>query len=138
MRRSLASVRTVVVKVGSTSLTDGHGALDDAQLASLAGQIAAARKNGVACVLVSSGAIAAGLPPLGFKRRPADIPTLQAAASVGQNLLVHAYQRAFARRKTQVGQVLLTQDDFVRRKSYVNARTTLQRSLELGVVPIVN
>jgi len=89
-------------------------------------------------VLVSSGAIAAGLDPLGMRRRPTDIPSLQAAASVGQGILMHAYQRAFARRKVKVGQVLLTQDDFIRRKGYVNARAALTRLLALGVVPIVN
>ncbi|MCA1832228.1 MAG: glutamate 5-kinase [Actinomycetota bacterium] len=136
--RSLSGVDTLVVKVGSTSLTNELGTLDPKQLGSLAGQIAAMRKKGAACVFVSSGAIAAGLSLLSLKRRPSDIPTLQAAASVGQGLLVHAYQRAFARRRVPVGQVLLTQDDFIRRKAYVNARNTLQRLLELGTVPIVN
>jgi glutamate 5-kinase len=136
--RALPAIKRLVVKVGSTSLTDEGGALDATQLASLAGQIAGLKKDGVACVLVSSGAIAAGLTPLALKRRPGDIPTLQAAASVGQGLLVHEYQRAFGRRGVHVGQVLLTQDDFVRRKAYVNARTTLDRLIDLGVVPIVN
>jgi glutamate 5-kinase len=136
--RRLPHIERLVIKVGSTSLTSAAGTLEPGQLSFLAGQIAAARKLGAASVLVSSGAIAAGLTPIGLKRRPADIPTLQAAASVGQGLLVHAYQRAFSRRRISVGQVLLTQDDFVRRKAYVNARNTLQRLLELGMVPIVN
>jgi glutamate 5-kinase len=136
--RDLSSVRRLVVKVGSSSLTAGDGTLDDAQVAALVTQMAAARKRGIAAVLVSSGAIAAGLPALGMRARPADIPSLQAAASVGQGLLVHAYQRHFARRKLSVGQVLLTQDDFIRRKGYLNARAALGRLFELGVVPIVN
>jgi len=132
------SVRRLVVKVGSSSLAGADGRLDDAQVRALAGELAAVRRNGVSVVLVSSGAIAAGLDPLGMRRRPSDIPSLQAAASVGQGLLMHAYQRAFARRRAPVGQVLLTQDDFIRRKGYLNAHHALERLLELGVVPIVN
>lgn len=138
MRRELAGARRVVVKIGSSSLTHRDGHLDDAQVRGLAGQLAAVRRKGVTTVLVSSGAIAAALDPLGMRRRPTDIATLQAAASVGQGILMHAYQRAFARRKIQVGQVLLTQDDFVRRKGYLNAHNALERLLELGVLPIVN
>ena len=138
MTRALPKVRRVVVKVGSTSLTGENGRLDDAQVRALAGQIGALRRKGMQCVLVSSGAIAAGLDPLALKRRPNDIPSLQAAASVGQGILMHAYQRAFAKRRVPVGQVLLTQDDFVRRKAYLNAHAALARLLDLGVVPIVN
>lgn len=130
--------RRVVVKVGSSSLTSRDGTIDQTQVASLVAQLAALRKRGSEVVFVSSGAIAAGLPSLALKRRPTDIATLQAAASVGQNLLVHSYQRLFARRRVPVGQVLLTQDDFIRRKGYLNARAALNRLLELGVVPIVN
>ncbi len=131
-------VRRLVVKVGSTGLTAADGSLDQRQISALVTQIAAARAGGRATVLVSSGAIAAGLGPLGLRRRPSDVPSLQAAASVGQGFLVHAYRIAFARRKLVAGQVLLTQDDFVHRKSYLNARTTLERLFELGAVPIVN
>ena len=136
--RDLPAVKRLVIKVGSTSLTGDDGVLDERQVSALASQIAAARQSGVSCVLVSSGAIAAGITPLGLKRRPGDMATLQAAASVGQGLLVHAYQRAFSRRNVVAAQVLLTQEDFVRRTAYVNARTTLQRLLDLGAVPIVN
>jgi glutamate 5-kinase len=135
--RDFSALRRVVVKVGSTSLT-AAGGLDDAQVRALAGELAALRRRGTAPVLVSSGAIAAGLEPLSLRRRPTDIPSLQAAASVGQGILMHAYQRAFARRKIPVGQVLLTQDDFVRRKGYLNAHHAIERLLELGAVPIVN
>ena len=137
-RRDLPAVRRLVVKVGSSSLTAAGGGLDEAQVSRLASEVSRVRRTGVAAVLVSSGAIAAGLSPLGLRRRPTDIPTLQAAASVGQGALMHAYQRAFARRRVKVGQVLLTQDDFVRRKGYVNANAALARLLSLGVVPIVN
>jgi glutamate 5-kinase len=137
-RREIAKVRSLVVKVGSSSLTAADGGLDEMQVRRLAAELGRIRRKGIACVLVSSGAIAAGLSPLGLKRRPTDIPSLQAAASVGQGVLMHAYQRAFARRKMKVGQVLLTQDDFIRRKGYLNARAALNRLLALGVVPIVN
>jgi len=136
--RELPPVRRIVVKVGSSSLTAPGGGLDEAQVSRLASEVSRVQRRGVSSVLVSSGAIAAGLAPLGLKRRPTDIPTLQAAASVGQGTLVHAYQRAFARRRVRVGQVLLTQDDFIRRKGYVNANAALSRLLALGVVPIVN
>lgn len=135
--RDVGRVRRVVVKVGSTSLT-ARGRLDDAQVRAIVGQLAAAKRTGVAPVLVSSGAIAAGLDPLAMRARPSDIPSLQAAAAVGQGILMHAYQRAFAARKMAAGQVLLTQDDFVRRKGYLNAHNALERLLALGVVPIVN
>ena len=137
-RRDLPPVRRLVVKIGSSSLTAADGGLDEAQVARLASEVSRVHRQGIATVLVSSGAIAAGIAPLGLKRRPTDIPTLQAAASVGQGTLMHAYQRAFARRRVKVGQVLLTQDDFVRRKGYVNANAALARLLALGVVPIVN
>lgn len=138
MTRAIRAPRRLVVKVGSSSLTGQRGRLDDEQVRALAGELAAVRRRGIEVVLVSSGAIAAGLDPLAMAKRPADIPSLQAAASVGQGILMHAYQRAFARRKIAVGQVLLTQDDFVRRKGYLNAHNALQRLLALGALPIIN
>jgi glutamate 5-kinase len=136
--RELPPIRRLVVKIGSSSLTAADGGLDEAQVSRLASEVSRVHRKGVLTVLVSSGAIAAGLSPLGLKRRPTDIPSLQAVASVGQGVLMHSYQRAFARRRVKVGQVLLTQDDFIRRKGYVNANAALARLLALGVVPIVN
>lgn len=131
--------RRIVVKIGSSSLTGADGRLDEARVRALASEVAAVKRTkGVLSVIVTSGAIAAGLDPLGFKRRPSDIPSLQAAASVGQGVLMHAYQRAFARSKLPVGQVLLTQGDFVHRESFVNAHHAMERLLGLGAVPIVN
>ena len=138
MTRALPPIDRLVIKVGTSSLADERGVLDDSQVRGLATEIAAARKAGMRPTLVSSGAIAAGLEPLGLKRRPTDIPSLQAAASVGQGILMHAYQRAFARRRIPVGQILLTQDDFVRRKSYLHAHNALERLLRMNAVPIVN
>jgi glutamate 5-kinase len=138
-RRDVAGARRLVVKVGSSSLTTpGGGSLDEARLVQLVDALAARRLAGQQVVLVSSGAIAAGIGPLGLVRRPGDLATQQAAASVGQGALVAAYQRAFGAHGLTVGQVLLTADDVTRRSHYTNARRTLDRLLELGIVPIVN
>jgi glutamate 5-kinase len=127
-----------VVKVGSSSLRGTDGRLDRAQVENLAEQVVAARAAGTQVVLVSSGAVAAGMGLLGFERRPLDLATLQAAAAVGQGELIQAYQRVLASHGLTSGQILLSQDDFVRRSRYLNARTTLRRLLELGALPIVN
>lgn len=137
-RSVIATARRLVVKVGSSSLTGPGGGLDTARLVALVNVLAARRKQGDAIVLVSSGAIAAGLGPLDLRRRPRDLATQQAAASVGQGALVAAYQHAFGAHGLTVGQVLLTADDVTRRSHYANARRTLDRLLELGVVPVVN
>jgi len=128
----------VVVKVGSSSLTSPDGHLDGDRVDALVAALASLRSEGREVVLVSSGAIAAGLGPLGVARRPRDLATLQAAASVGQGALVHRYAAAFATHGLRVGQVLLTAEDVVRRGHYLNARRTLDRLLALGVVPVVN
>lgn len=128
----------IVVKIGSSSLTTAGGGLDADRLDSLVDALAAARSRGDEVVLVSSGAIAAGLSPLGLSRRPRDLATQQAAASVGQGLLVARYAERFAHHGIVVGQVLLTADDVTRRSHYRNAFQTFARLLELGTVPIVN
>jgi glutamate 5-kinase len=141
MPRTRALVRSaarVVVKVGSSSLTHASGGLDDARVDALVDALGARLAAGVEIVLVSSGAIATGLPTLRLTRRPRDLATQQAAASVGQGLLLAHYSGAFARHDRTVGQVLLTAEDVTRRAHYRNAQRTLYRLLELGVVPIVN
>ncbi len=130
--------RLVVVKIGSSSLTTAAGGLDRSRVEALANMIAAVRAQHREVVLVSSGAIAAGLAPLGLKRRPNDLQTQQAAASVGQGLLIQAYADAFSSHGLTVGQVLLTVDDLMRRVHYRNAYNTLRTLLNLGAVPIVN
>ncbi|PWW25147.1 glutamate 5-kinase [Geodermatophilus normandii] len=137
-RPSVAGAGRVVVKVGSSSLTTLPGGLDAARLTALVEVLAAVRAQGREVVLVSSGAIAAGLAPLGVEGRPRDLATAQAAASVGQLRLVQTYADAFDRHGVTVGQVLLTADDLTRRGHYRNARQTLERLLTLGVIPIVN
>ena len=136
-REDIAGARRVVVKVGSSSLTT-DGRIDEGRIAELAGVLAGRVRRGRQAVLVSSGAIAAGLTPLRLARRPRDLATQQAAASVGQGLLVAVYAAAFARHGIQAGQILLTADDLMRRAHYRNAQRTLDRLLELGVLPVVN
>ena len=137
-RSEVAQARRVVVKVGSSSLTTAAGGIDPERVSRLVDVVAARRTTGVEVVLVSSGAIAAGLAPLGLKRRPRALATQQAAASVGQGLLVHRYTEELARHGVTTGQVLLTVDDVTRRSHYRNAHQTFAKLLELGVLPIVN
>ncbi len=138
VRRSIAQAQTIVVKVGSSSLTKPSGHLDPAKLDALVAALACARLQGARIVLVSSGAIAAGFGPLGFERRPADIATQQACASVGQGLLMARYEVSFSRFGIRVGQILITAEDTIRATQYHNAQRTLDRLLDLGVVPVVN
>lgn len=137
-RSVLRSAQRVVVKIGSSSITEPEGGLDLFRLQALVNAIARRWLDGTQVVLVSSGAIAAGMTPLGLKRRPKDLATQQAAASAGQGSLVAAYAHAFTMHSLNVGQVLLTADDMHRRSHYVNASRTLERLLELEVVPVVN
>jgi glutamate 5-kinase len=137
-RAQVAAARRIVVKVGSSSLTSLDGGIDPARLQAIVEVLAARRAAGSQVVLVSSGAIAAGLAPLGLTRRPRDLATQQAAASVGQLLLAEAYAAAFGKHGQPIGQVLLTADDMIRRAHYRNAQRTLERLLGLGVLPVVN
>ncbi|AZI58452.1 glutamate 5-kinase [Nakamurella antarctica] len=137
-RRAVAAAKVIVVKVGSSSLTTSAGGLDRARLDGLVDALAARQLAGSHVVLVSSGAIAAGLAPLGLRRRPKDLATQQASASVGQLLLIEQYAGSFSRFGLTVGQVLLTTDDVVRRSHYRNAQRTMSKLLQFGVVPVVN
>ncbi len=128
----------VVVKVGSNSLRASDGGLDEGVIVDLVAQLAKLVGGGTRTVLVSSGAVAAGLAPLRMRTRPPDLPGLQAAASVGQGLLLHRYQEAFATHGLACGQMLLMAGDMVDRRRYLNARNTFERLLELGAVPVVN
>ncbi len=137
-RPDIAAAPRVVVKVGSSSLTTEDGEIDHDRIAALAAALATRRQQNTQLVLVSSGAIASGLVPLGLTRRPRDLATQQAAASVGQGLLIARYTAAFAAHGIGTGQVLLSADDLMRRTHYRNAQRTLDRLLELGVLPVVN
>ncbi|MEU2717150.1 glutamate 5-kinase [Streptomyces sp. NPDC007205] len=138
-RQQVARARRIVVKVGSSSLTTAAGGLDADRVDALVDVLAKSRSGGEKeIVLVSSGAIAAGLAPLGLRRRPKDLARQQAAASVGQGLLVARYTASFARYGVRVGQVLLTSDDMSRRAHHRNASRTLDKLLAMGAFPIVN
>jgi glutamate 5-kinase len=130
--------RTVVVKVGSSSITNADGGVDPTAIENLCTQVAELRQLGHSVVVVSSGAIAAGWSALGGGPRPDDPATLQAVSAVGQSKLMRVYDDAFAARGLAARQVLLAPLDFIHRQQYLHARQTLSRLLELGVVPVVN
>ena len=135
---AIRDARRIVVKIGSSSITAPQGGIDNYRLQALSGLIAKRWLAGSQVILVSSGAIAAGMTPLGLTRRPKDLATQQAAASAGQGGLVAAYTTAFRLHGLNTGQVLLTADDMHRRSHYVNASRTLEKLLELEIVPIIN
>ena len=138
MRSSVRDASRLVVKVGSSSLTTPSGGFDHERVETLAAELSALHRGGRRVVLVTSGAIAAGIGPLGLGKRPNDLETQQAAAAVGQGLLVHQYTQAFARHGVLVAQLLLTVDDVLRGTTYRNALNTISRLFRLGVVPIIN
>ena len=138
-RAAIASAKRVVIKVGSSSLTGSAGAeLDPAAVQKIVDLAYTFKQRGAEVVVVSSGAIAAGLSPLGLKVRPRDLATQQAAASVGQGLLIAQYSEKFKAHGVISSQVLLTTEDVVRRSHYANAQQTLTKLLSLGVVPVIN
>ncbi|MEH6591302.1 MAG: glutamate 5-kinase [Halioglobus sp.] len=138
MREEITESRRWVIKVGSALLTDDGRGLDGAMISTLVAQLAALRQRGCEVVLVSSGAVAAGVVQLGWTSRPTALHDLQAAAAVGQMELVQSYQSQFNRHGLQTAQVLLGHDDVLARDRYLNARGTLKTLLGLGVIPIVN
>lgn len=128
----------VVVKIGSSTLTNASGAVDEEFISMLCEQVAELHAEGRPVVIVTSGAAAAGRERLGFTSRPSDIPSLQACAAAGQAALTEVYAKELAKRGIACGQVLLTRRDVVDREGYLNARNTLDRLLQLGAVPVVN
>lgn len=130
--------KVIVVKVGSSLVTNNGNGLDQVAIAEWAAQIAALVQQGKQVVLVSSGAVAEGMQRLGWKKRPVAVNELQAAAAVGQMGLVQMYERCFSQHQLHTAQVLLTHDDLADRKRYLNARTTLRTLLDLKVIPIIN
>lgn len=138
MRNAIRNARRLVVKVGSALVTNNGAGLDLSAIGDWARQIAALRTEGREIVLVSSGAIAAGMQRLGWTERPAETHALQAAAAVGQMGLAQAYESAFNEFGLHTAQLLLTHADLSDRLRYLNARSTLSTLLSLGVVPIIN
>ncbi|MGR2740431.1 glutamate 5-kinase [Billgrantia sp. Q4P2] len=137
-RDALRGARRVVVKIGSALLTNDGRGLDEAAIGGWVDQIAALHRQGIEVVLVSSGAVAAGMVRLGWQARPSAVHELQAAAAVGQNGLTQCYEHHFARHGLLTAQVLLTHDDLSNRKRYLNARSALRTLVDLRVVPVVN
>ena len=139
-RSDMPRAKRLVVKVGSSSLTSIENSLDELAIATISDVLAKKKKEhpSIELVFVSSGAIAAGLAPLGLSRRPKDLATQQAAASVGQSLLMSRYTDIFTRYGVTVSQVLLTAEDLMARDRYQNAHRQLERLLDLGVMPIIN
>ena len=139
MRREfLSQLRRVVIKVGSRVLTLEDGGLDHAVIASLCGEIAELRRSGIEVILVSSGAVAAGRAALASGDQPLTIPQKQAAAAVGQPLLMQAYQHYCADHGLITAQILLTADDLANRNRFLNAHTTLEALLAAGTLPVIN
>ena len=133
----LAHVRRIVIKIGSGVLSDAQG-LEPAQIAIIADQVAQLRQRGYEVIIVSSGAVSAGKGTLGIVGRPATIPLKQAAAAIGQTLLMRTWGEAFHRHGLTVAQVLLTRDDLANRRRYLNSRNTLMTLLDHKVIPIIN
>ena len=134
----LTNSKVLIVKVGSSLVTNNGEGLDHAAIAAWATQISALVKQGKQVVLVSSGAVAEGMQRLGWKKRPVEVNELQAAAAVGQMGLVQMYESCFAVHGLHTAQILLTHDDLRDRKRYLNARSTLKTLLDLNVIPIIN
>ena len=134
----LTNSKVLIVKVGSSLVTNNGEGLDRAAIAAWATQISTLVKQGKQIVLVSSGAVAEGMQRLGWKKRPVEVNELQAAAAVGQMGLVQMYESCFAVHGLHTAQILLTHDDLRDRKRYLNARSTLKTLLDLNVIPIIN
>ncbi|HLT96777.1 MAG TPA: glutamate 5-kinase [Acidimicrobiia bacterium] len=138
MRRPVGPNGRLVVKVGSSSLVRPDGVLDDEAVERIAAEVAMAWDEGYPTVLVSSGAVAAGMSALGMQTRPTDVPGLQVAAAVGQGRLMHRYSEAFSTHGRVAGQILLTRDVLANREQYLFARQAMSRMLAEGVIPVVN
>ena len=138
MRDSLKNASRIVVKFGTGVLTDSRKQPDLAQMKQLAGQVAAIRAQGKQVVIVSSGAVGAGMGALGYEKRPAELSELQACAAVGQSRLMTTYEKLFGEAGFSVAQVLLTHDDLEHHERHLNARNTLVTLLDHGVIPIIN
>ncbi|HWT54535.1 MAG TPA: glutamate 5-kinase [Rhodocyclaceae bacterium] len=138
MRKQISNSRRLVIKVGSALVTDNGAGLSQQFITNLAAQMAELREQGKEVLLVTSGAIAAGMQRLGWAKRPSAMHELQAAAAVGQMGLATAYEGAFAKHCINTAQILLTHEDLADRTRYLNARSTLQGLLEFNVVPIIN
>jgi glutamate 5-kinase len=137
-KRKFNSIKRVVVKVGSSSIAHATGKLNLYQIESLVRQLAGLHNQGREVLLVTSGAIGTGAGKLGLTGRPRTIPAKQAAAAVGQGILMHIYEKLFSEYGLTAGQVLLTREDFSERRRFLNARNTLHALLQFGAIPVIN
>ena len=134
----MATYRTIVIKIGSSTLTNRQGKLDKANLHRIAGELARLKKAGKRLIVVSSGAIVTGAGILKFKGKPSSIPEKQAAAAVGQSALMNEYSKAFRKHGVTVAQVLLTKNEILHNDRHKNTKNALNKLLSMNVVPIVN
>ena len=137
-RRQLRDAKRIVVKVGTSTLTHPNGKLNYSRIERIVRELADAVNAGRQILLVTSGAVGAGMDRLGWKEKPKTIPEKQAAAAVGQGILMHTYEKMFGEYGQKVAQVLLTREDSVNRRRYANSRNTLLTLLGIGVIPIIN
>lgn len=138
MRKTLCRANRIVVKVGTSTLTDKTGRLDYNRIVALAKELTVLSKQGKDIVLVTSAAVSAGVERLGLAKRPTTIPGKQAAAAVGQGILMHTYEKSFADYDQIVAQILMTREDSVKRKNYINLRNTFNALFSSNIIPIVN
>ena len=136
--RDISKAKRIVIKVGTSNLTDKSYRLDPRKVEKLAKEIIELKNKGKEVIVVTSGAIGAGIGKLDLKQRPRDIKVLQATAAVGQNILMSTYDRYFAKYEQTIAQVLLTHEDFLYRQRYLNLRNTLNTLLKYGLIPIIN
>ncbi|MDD4601455.1 Glutamate 5-kinase [bioreactor metagenome] len=137
-RMSLAEAQRIVVKVGTSTLTHSTGKINFFRIEKLVRELSDLANHGKEVILVSSGAVVAGMDRLGLKEKPKTIPEKQAAAAVGQGILMHTYEKLFGEYGQTVAQVLLTREDSVQHKRYINSRNTLLTLLRMGVIPVIN
>jgi len=131
-------IKTIVVKIGTSSLTNEDGSFNKRLTEDTARQVAELRKHGKTAIIVSSGAIGIGVEELKMPSRPREIPLRQAAAAVGQNILMQEWMSAFGKYDIKVAQILLTYEAFSNRMTYLNLRNSISALLEAGVVPVIN
>ena len=129
---------TVVVKVGTNTITNSNGTLDKKVMWNLVRQIALIKKKNKKIVLITSGAIGAGMQELKLKKKPQDVVMKQVCAGIGQSILMKNYHDLFRKYKIKIAQILLTYDDFTNKKTYTNFTNSLNKLLDLGVIPIIN
>jgi len=137
-RRCLKNIKKMVIKIGSSSLTLETGGLDRANIEKFVNEVSSLAKRGIEVIIVTSGAIAAGLEDLNISKKPQEITLLQAAASIGQVELMKLYGDLFSKNGLKIGQILLTQEDTTRREQYLNIRNTIRNLIDLGVIPLIN